>query len=166
MTDPHSAPSAQEHYQVRAAAGDDANAALASADLLIWVDALGQNPCPLRSIDRPADRVRTATLPTVRDIAGWVCDVQEHRGERVSVAIVWAGGARNVPDELVAGSVVDALGQRGIDATSPEAAMLGAAAATLQRAILPLIRASVPGREFASRAGAAELDRRLGCAVE
>ncbi|MFF2387799.1 2-phosphosulfolactate phosphatase [Agromyces sp. NPDC058104] len=86
--------------------------------------------------------------------------LQAERGERLVIAIVaageherdgnGAGGALRfaVEDLLVAGAVVDALVARGIDHTSPEAAVACAAFEGLARATVHLIRASGSGVEL------------------
>ncbi|RXZ66850.1 2-phosphosulfolactate phosphatase [Agromyces albus] len=95
-------------------------------------------------------------------VAERILAMQEHRGERVIVAVVAAGeptseptgeptGDRAAPgggirfaieDHLVAGAVIDALIGIGIDHTSPEAAVACAAFEGLQRAASHLMSAS------------------------
>lgn len=83
---------------------------------------------------------------------------QERRGTRTSAAIIAAGelsgretGAElrfAVEDQLGAGAIVDALGARGIDHTSPEAAAAGEAFRGLRGAVRHLLTASGSGQEL------------------
>ncbi|GAA1787274.1 2-phosphosulfolactate phosphatase [Agromyces lapidis] len=93
-------------------------------------------------------------------VAEHLLALQGERGERLMIAIVAAGelgreadgpggGLRfGIEDLLVAGAVVDALVARGIDHTSPEAAVACAAFEALSRATGHLISASGSGVEL------------------
>ena len=84
---------------------------------------------------------------------------QERRGVRTSIAIIACGELAGrsadahvrfaVEDQLGAGAIVDALGARGIDHTSPEAAVAAESFRALRRATKHLITASGSGRELA-----------------
>lgn len=80
---------------------------------------------------------------------------QARRGERTSIAILAAGekvdgsGLRfAVEDLLGAGAIVDALGARGIDHTSPEAAAAAESFRGLRGAARHLLTASGSGQEL------------------
>lgn len=111
-------------------------------------------------------------------VAEAIADEQRRRGARTSIALI-AGGelvpadagaaartARRfaVEDLLGAGAIVDALGVRGIDHTSPETAAAGEAFRGLRAATRHLLAASGSGQELAERGAhdevhaAAELD--------
>ena len=100
-------------------------------------------------------------------VAAAVLAEQERRGDRTSVAVIPAGelagrhpGAPlrfSIEDQLGAGAVVDALGVRGIDHTSPDAAVAAEAFRGLRRAARHLLTASGSGRELADRGLADEV---------
>ena len=118
--------------------------------------------------------VLIGALRNASAIANEILRVQAERGARTSVAIIAAGeltsqdasaGLRfSVEDQLGAGAIIDALGARGVDHTSPEAAAAGEAFRALKQAVRHLIGASGSGRELADRderqvsADAAQLD--------
>ena len=93
-------------------------------------------------------------------VAAVVLAEQERRGDRTSVAIIAAGeltgrdaGAPlrfSIEDQLAAGAIVDALAERGIDHTSPDAAVACEAFRGLRRAVRHLLTASGSGRELAA----------------
>jgi 2-phosphosulfolactate phosphatase len=104
-------------------------------------------------------------------VAGWVLGRQRERGARTSVAVIAAGervsrdgpGLRfAVEDQLGAGAVIAALGDLGIDACSPEAAVAGEASRALGGAARHLLTASGSGRELAA---AGRRDEVLSAAV-
>lgn len=163
MTPAEHHPQTQSHYQLRAGTADAGVTALAGAELLLWVDAFGDAEGPRweRSPDASSQRMRHVSGDGAESAAEWVLEAQTQAGRRLSVAIVTAHEGLHVPDLLLAGAVVDALCARGIDATSPEAALLGAAAAALGRARLPLSMSSVPGRERSAGEGAHAVRSRL-----
>ncbi len=126
----------------------------------------------------PAPIVLLGCLRNASAVAEAIADEQRRRGARTSIALI-AGGelvpaeagaaARTtrrfaVEDLLGAGAIVDALGVRGIDHTSPEAAAAGEAFRGLRAATRHLLAASGSGQELAERGAhdevraAAELD--------
>ncbi|QYF72728.1 hypothetical protein [Cryobacterium sp. PAMC25264] len=58
-------------------------------------------------------------------------------------------------DQLVAGAVIDALAERGIDHCSPEAAAAAASFVGLKRAVQHLVKASETGQALVAAAGVA-----------
>lgn len=154
----------QTGYQVRFGMGvDGLRACAADADVLIWVDAL---PAVVEE-DRSAPAARDVTLvnllgkvpagatlvgadfPTSRAAARWVLDYQTDVQRRLSIAVITASSQFAVEDFLCAGSVIDALSELGLDATSPEAAAAESAYRGLRNAVAHLVTASIAGREHA-----------------
>jgi 2-phosphosulfolactate phosphatase len=143
-------PVEQSRYQIRFDWGSDgADAIAGDADVVVWVDALERD---LEAVPVPASvgHVIAADLSSAAAAAEWVVSLQERLGNRVVVAVVAAGATRPngrfrfaVEDQLAAGSVIAQLGQRGLDATSPEAATAEAAFRGLERAVSHLLTASV-----------------------
>jgi 2-phosphosulfolactate phosphatase len=100
-------------------------------------------------------------------VARAVLDIQHRRAERTSIAVLAAGALRHaqgsegartdaavrfaVEDQLGAGAVVDALGDLGIDHTSPEAAAACEAFRGLRGAVRHLLTASGSGQELLDR---------------
>jgi len=120
----------------------------ASADILVWVDEL-PGPSP-RTPSTEAALVMVANVATAGVVAEAILAAQTERGDRTSVAVVAAGARRGdgserfaVEDLLAAGAVIDALAERGIDHSSPEAAAACASFTGLRRATAHLISASV-----------------------
>lgn len=145
---------AQSRYQVRFAFGLEAGAQIAQgAHIVAWADAL---PGDLDPLTLPADvAVVAATTGSRTAVASWILDRQAELGDRAIVAVVAAGGPGAtfaVEDFLAAGAVIDALGDAGIDFTSPEAAAAAGAYATLRNAANHLLSASVAGQEAGSEA--------------
>jgi len=140
----------QTGYQVRFGMGVAGLRACASdADVIIWVDAL---PAPAGS---PADLLSTAPtdatligadLPTSLVAARWVLDYQTDVQRRLAIAVITASDQFAVEDFLCAGSVIDALSELGLDATSPEAAVAESAYRGLRNAVAHLFTAGVAGR--------------------
>lgn len=90
-------------------------------------------------------------------VAKWVLMQQEHKGERLSLAVIaigepGSGGSIrfSVEDQLGAGAIIDALADLGVDYCSPEAAVACAAFASLRSAIGHLVSASASGKKLAS----------------
>ncbi|NYH00693.1 hypothetical protein BJ979_003318 [Schumannella luteola] len=140
-------PSAQATYQVRFDWGRAGAAALADADVLVWVDQLGEQETPAHP------GLETARVEDAERIGDLVLRKQEERGDRVSIAVVAAGepaeaGALRftVEDLLAAGAIIDRLADLGIDHCSPEAAVAGAGYGGLRNATRHLISASVTAR--------------------
>jgi hypothetical protein len=144
----------QTGYQVRFGMGvDGLRACAADADVIIWVDAL---PASDPTAPMPADLLSTAPvhatligadLPTSRVAARWVLDYQTDVQRRLAIAVITASDQFAVEDFLCAGSVIDALSELGLDATSPEAAAAESAYRGLRNAVAHLVTASVAGRE-------------------
>ncbi|MFT4123512.1 MAG: hypothetical protein QM635_06745 [Microbacteriaceae bacterium] len=153
--------SEQDRYQVRFDWGVPGAAAI-GGDIVVWVDALGEEPVPLAAL--AARDVVRADLRTAVTAARWLLERQRALGARQQIAVVAAGAARGdgwrtaVEDELAAGAVIAALGELGIDATSPEAAAAEAAYRGLGRALGPLFAASVSGRADPPAPGAGRAD--------
>jgi 2-phosphosulfolactate phosphatase len=87
-------------------------------------------------------------------VAEAVLAEQRRRGERTSVAVLASGESDGdgmrfaVEDQLGAGAVVDALARRGIDHTSPEAAVACEAFRGLRGAVRHLLTASGTGQRL------------------
>ncbi len=150
----------QAGYQVRFGFGVEGLRACASdADIIVWVDALPTPmPTPTMTDDRFAHLVSaapalatliSANLPTSRVAAQWVLDHQTNVNRRLAIAVIAASPVYAVDDFLAAGSVIDALSELGLDATSPEAAAAEAAYRGLKNAVAHVMSASVAGREIA-----------------
>ncbi|GAA2176712.1 hypothetical protein GCM10009846_31590 [Agrococcus versicolor] len=122
------------------------------ADVVIVADAdAGPTGDALRAA--PAGLVLAATLEGADAIAEVVLAEQARLGRRASITIAAAGDAWpdgslrvSVADTLVAGRVVDALAERGIDFHSPQAAVACAAATALRGAAGHLVRAEQAAR--------------------
>jgi 2-phosphosulfolactate phosphatase len=93
-------------------------------------------------------------------VAAAIADEQDGRGARTSVSIIAAGErigsdhmspVRFVEDLLGAGAIIDALGEHGIDHTSPEAAAAVEAYRGLGGGVRHLIGASGSGQELLAR---------------
>lgn len=150
----------QAKYQVRFDwAADGARAVAADADVVVWVDALGDGAIPASAPDLAvipgSGAVIAAGLTNPAAAAAWVLAEQVRLGRRAMVSVVAAGGttASGVPrfaveDLLAAGAVVDALAALGIDYSSPEAAAACAAFTGLRGAVAHLLTASVSGQEL------------------
>ena len=167
MTSPadaaHPDPSTQARYQVRLDGGvAGARRIAGGADVIVWVDALPSVPPPTAARRdevlatmpaRPA--VVSAGLADGPAVADWILALQTALGRRAYVAVVAAGTVEAdgswracAEDQLAAGAVVDALAARGIDATSPEAAVACAAYQQLRPAVGHLATASVSARRL------------------
>jgi 2-phosphosulfolactate phosphatase len=105
--------------------------------------------------------VMLGCLRNARAVAGAVLAEQHRRGERTSIAIIAAGELAGrdagaalrfaVEDQLGAGAVIAALGDLGIDHTSPEAAAACEAFRGLRGAVRHLLTASGSGQELLDR---------------
>ncbi len=115
-------------------------------------------PRPLDA-DPEGPVVLLAALRNASAVAAAIAAEQERRGRRTSVAVVAAGelGHTGAPlrfaveDLLGAGAVIDALAARGIDHTSPEAAVAAEAYRGLRGAMRHLLTASGSGQELLER---------------
>lgn len=145
----------QTGYQVRFGMGVAGLRACATdADVIIWVDALPATDAPAPAAT-PADLLGAAPteatligadLPTSRVAARWVLDYQTDVQRRLAIAVITASADFAVEDFLCAGSVIDALSELGLDATSPEAAAAESAYRGLRNAVAHLFTAGVAGR--------------------
>lgn len=104
--------------------------------------------------------VLAGCLRNAAAVADAVVAIQAQRGTRTTIAVIACGErvAREsevvrfaVEDQLAAGAIISALSDRGIDHTSPEAAVMGEAARALSHACVHLLLASGSGRELAER---------------
>jgi 2-phosphosulfolactate phosphatase len=160
----------QSHHQVRFDWGRAGVAALApAADVVVWVDVLGTAPPdPTWFLDAA---VALTDLRAAAAAAAWVADGQLQAGRRLGVAVIAAGRSRRddmayaVEDHLGAGAVIARLGDLGLDATSPEAAVAEAAFRGLQRAVGHLVSASVSGRALGVEPGRFRVDDDLDAAA-
>lgn len=141
--------SEQARYQVRFDFGyAGARAIGTDADVIVWVDALGDATLDLASLPTGA-AVITTGMAQARAAADWVMAEQLRLEKRFATAVIAAGAGRDgqwryaVEDHLAAGAVIDRLSELGLDATSPEAATAEAAYRGLSRAVGHLMTASV-----------------------
>ncbi|MFK3669554.1 2-phosphosulfolactate phosphatase [Leifsonia aquatica] len=150
----------QAKYQVRFDwAADGARAVAGDADIVIWVDTLGDGaiaaPAPDLAAIPGVGAVVAAGLTNPAAVASWVLAEQVRLGRRAMIAVVAAGGSTAsgstrfaVEDLLAAGAVIDALAALGIDYSSPEAAAACAAFTGLRGAVAHLLTASASGQEL------------------
>ncbi|GIT79845.1 hypothetical protein LLS1_15140 [Leifsonia sp. LS1] len=150
----------QAKYQVRFDwAAEGARSVAADADVVVWVDALGDGtivPSVPAIADLPGTgAVIAAGLTNPAAVAAWALAEQVRLGRRALISIIAAGGSTPagatrfaVEDLLAAGAVVDALASLGIDYSSPEAAAACAAFTGLRGAVAHLLTASVSGQEL------------------
>lgn len=156
-------PANQTRYQVRfdwGVAGADAIAP--GAHIVVWVDALADHAAAVdpRAIAHDGAIV-TGSVGSRAAVAQWILERQADLGDRAYVAVVAAGtadGRFSVEDLVAAGAIIDALGDVGIDYTSPEAAAAGGAFAALRNAGSHVLSASVTGQELLASAGAEAVD--------
>ena len=140
--------SEQTRYQVRFDLGaTGAHAVGNDADVIVWVDALGDQFLDVADLPAGPAIIRTG-LSTAVAAADWVMAEQLRLEKRFATAVIAAGrqspeGWRYaVEDHLAAGAVIDRLSELGLDATSPEAATAEAAFRSLSRAVGHLFTAS------------------------
>ncbi|WP_417563803.1 2-phosphosulfolactate phosphatase [Microbacterium sp.] len=99
-------------------------------------------------------------------VARWIVAEQHRRGDRVRVAVIPAGELTGpsepgpsqggcvrvaIEDQLGAGAVIAALGDLGLDHSSPEAAVACEAFRSLRGAVRHLLLASGSGQELVDR---------------
>lgn len=140
-------PRNQGRYQVRFDWGLDGGAAIApGAHVVVWAAALPGLADPLQL--EHDGLLLTGGVGAREAIARRILDEQVRLGGRAVVAVVAAGvdGRFCVEDLVVAGAVIDALGEVGIDFTSPEAAAAASAYGGLRNAVGHVLSASVHGQ--------------------
>ena len=149
----------QNTYQVRFDWGLAGFQALAAdADVVVLADALPTvDAAHALPTSVAAHTVIVAGLGTSDLVADWALARQTEKGDRFSVAVVAVGERRAdgtirfaMEDLLVAGAVIDALAERGIDHCSPEAAAAAASFVGLKRAVKHLVKASETGQALAA----------------
>lgn len=154
----------QERYQVRHETGAAGLARLAPADVVVVVDVLDAAEMPTDASAAaaaslsPAPLVLLGSLRNAAAVADRVAALQEERGRRTSVAVIACGERAGrgvdaavrvaVEDQLGAGAVVAALGDRGIDHASPEAAFACEGFRALRGAVRHLLAASGSGQKL------------------
>jgi 2-phosphosulfolactate phosphatase len=158
-------PAQQAKYQVRFDWGPTGAGAIGvGADVLVLADALGDSDVDALLPAGFTGAVVAATLSNAGATATWALEQQVGKGDRFAVAVVAAGestadGVRFcVEDLLLAGGVIDALAEVGIDYCSPEAASAAAAFQGLRAARSHILSASVTGQRILASAGAAAID--------
>lgn len=164
----HGTPRTQSKYQVRFDWGRDGAVAIGQgADVMVVADAVGAADVIPADFAGP---VLAATLGNRSSTAQWVLAQQHGKGDRFSVAVVAAGASEEgglrfcVEDLLLAGGIVDALADAGIDYASPEAASAAASFQGLHRAVSHILSASVSGQSLLAdgdERGIAEARERL-----
>ena len=126
----------------------------AAAEVIVIADAdRGPETAELHGSAPRTSLVLDATLVNASDIAQAALDEQVRIGERASIAIVaagerWGDGSLrpSAADLLVAGRVVDALAELGIDFHDPASAAACAAAVSLRGAAKSLVAAEAAAR--------------------
>lgn len=144
----------QGRYQVRLDFGPAGLRRLGAADVVVWVDSLPEAGA-LPEMEGIADTaaIILGGMTTRTAVAEWILQRQVRLGRRVTVSLVAAGfeGGFASHDLLAAGAIVDALGARGLDFTSPEAAVAAAAFDGLRGAVGHLFTASVVGQNVRAK---------------
>lgn len=116
-------------------------------------------PVALAGVETGAT-VLAGSLRNASAVADAIVALQNQRQARTSVAVIACGERIHrqtdeirfaVEDQLAAGAIVSALSDRGLDHTSPDAAVMGEAFRGLSRAITHLFLASPSGRELIER---------------
>ncbi|BDI23933.1 2-phosphosulfolactate phosphatase [Herbiconiux sp. L3-i23] len=153
----------QAKYQVRFEWGSaGADAVSAGADVLVIADAMGSAEVIPAGFPGP---VLAATGGNREATAAWVLAQQEGKGDRFAVAVIAAGADEEdglrfcVEDLLLAGGVIDALADAGIDYASPEAASAAAAYQGLNRAVSHILSASVTGQDLIGAGDSQEIEK-------
>lgn len=157
----NSIPRNQPQYQVRFDWGiDGANALAAGADILVWVDAIPGGIADPGTIAHGGALI-TGSIGSRVAVADWVLARQVELGDRVTIAVVAAGGPAGrfaVEDLLAAGAVIDAIADVGIDYISPEAAAAVGAYSGLRNAVGHVLSACVAGQELLASEGRDAVD--------
>lgn len=153
------------HYQVVCGWGPNALTKVAhSADVIIWVNSLNL-PQYSGHLDDfpPSTSVISCNLEASFAAAEWAYDKQMRVGRRLLIAVLCADSAGvSVPDFLAAGAVIERLAQLGLDALSPEAAVLNASFLKLSPVMNQLVSASHAVRESESPTGRWAIDENAG----
>ncbi|UCR88536.1 2-phosphosulfolactate phosphatase [Mycetocola spongiae] len=154
---PEISPPSQGRYQVRFDFGPEGLRRLGDVDILVWVDSLPEAGS-IPALDGLGDHtaIILGSLNSRTAVAEWILGRQVALGRRLTVALVGAGfeGGFATHDFLAAGAIADALAERGIDFTSPEAAVAAAAFAGLRGATGHLFTASIVGQLVRNRLSA------------
>lgn len=149
------------HYQVVSGWGPNALATVEhSADVIIWVNALNlpKYAPDLNNFPSSAS-VIGCDLQASFAAANWAFDKQLQIGKRLLIAVLCADSSGvSVPDSLAAGAVIERLAQLGLDAMSPEAAVLNASYLKLSPVMSHLISASVAARQLGNPTGSWAID--------
>ncbi|MFA5606151.1 MAG: 2-phosphosulfolactate phosphatase [Leucobacter sp.] len=146
MTDPRS----QSTYQVRLGWGSGALTRLATAGIVIIVDAIGSSE-DLAAAARALPHAPTVYLGSLRNAtatARAAYEEQVARGGRTAINLVLAGdgeGGFAVEDYLAAGAIADGLAALGIDHSAPDVAVANEGFRPLKRAVKHLFSASAAG---------------------
>ena len=149
------------HYQVISGWGPNALSSVAhSADVIIWVNALNLPEHAPELNDFPSSAsVIECDLQSSFAAAQWAYEKQLQVGSRLLIAVLCADSAGvSVPDFLGAGAVIERLAQLGLDALSPEAAVLNASYLKLSPVMSHLISASLSVRELQNPKGSWAID--------
>jgi 2-phosphosulfolactate phosphatase len=123
---------------------------------LAEAEAWSRNGAAVAAAASPEATVLIGGIRNASAVARAVQAIQEHRQARTSVAVIAAGEADAtgavrfaVEDQLGAGAILLALSDRGIDHTSPDAAVAAEGFRALRGALRHMIGASGSGRELA-----------------
>lgn len=147
---PH--PHDQERYQIRFDWGLDGLARLAPADVVIVVDLLDVRGTGLAEIVAASDGalVLAGGVRNAAAVADAVLAAQTRKGSRAFINIIAVGeqGRFAIEDQLGAGAVIAALGNLGIDSTSPESAVVAEGFRGLKPAVRHLLTAAATGQEL------------------
>jgi 2-phosphosulfolactate phosphatase len=158
----------QSRYQVRFEQGVDGIRRLAPADVVVLVDVLESSaraidaaaadgllaldalPGDVQAIaaEGAASLVLAGGFRNASAVAAAILAEQARRGERTSVALIATapGGRPAVENQLAAGAIADALAARGIDHSSPEAAVACEGFRALRGAVRHMLTAAGTGQ--------------------
>ncbi len=133
------------------------DAAVADTEVVLTeAEGWSRNGAAVAAAASPDAIVLVGGIRNATAVARAVQTVQERRQARTSVAVIAAGEADAagvlrfaVEDQLGAGAIVLALSDRGIDHTSPDAAVAAEGFRALRGALRHMIGASGSGRELA-----------------
>ncbi|WP_372468546.1 2-phosphosulfolactate phosphatase [Microbacterium maritypicum] len=133
------------------------DAAVADTEVVLAeAEGWSRNGAAVAAAASPEATVLVGGIRNASAVARAVQTVQERRQARTSVAVIAAGEVDAggvlrfaVEDQLGAGAVILALSDRGIDHTSPDAAVAAEGFRALRGALRHMIGASGSGRELA-----------------